>query len=376
MDKYKNTRENLKYIFYSKIQLVFLILLICFSIIVFNSPDLNEPLTEDLSIKSQEQRIVFLASLSTLFFITIFIGYLFFINNVFENKFLNIFACLFSFIIGFYFLIKVIKEKNFKKFIIDEYSKESSFKIFGFYKANNDKEKIMLTQNTLFVAFQFCVSLVGFSLCFVYKATDKNFPTDSLIMNNLTYFTEWGNIGSFIFMLSLVITGHRFFFKNNSYTLAMISYISIIGVAFSLAFVFMIFLYHTPFNDPQNTAKSVWFHFINPLSFVIFGAFLLRRSNQQMENNSKYLMHALLLPTIYGGFVYSIPFFTNFSVYGFVTNLNENIVPYYGDDSPNFYNGGWQSVFFLLLIIIMFLTVIILSKFLLRRNLKKWKIIK
>ncbi|MGL5640518.1 MAG: DUF1600 domain-containing protein [Mycoplasmoidaceae bacterium] len=376
MDKYKSKRENLKIIFYSLIQLVFLILLIYFSIIVFNSPDLNEPITAKLSIKTQEQRIVFLASLSTLFFITIFIGYIFLNNNIFGNKLFNIFFSLFSFLIGFYFLIKVVKERNFKNFIIDEYSKESSFKFFGFYKASNDKEKIMLTQNTIFVAFQFCVSLVGFSLCFVFEATNKNFPTDSLIMNNLTYFTEWGNIGSFIFMLSLVVTGHKFFFKNNSYILAMISYMSIIGIVFSLAFVFTIFLYHTPFNDPQNTAKSIWFHFINPISFVIFGAFLLRRSNQQMDKSSKYLIHALLLPAIYGGFVYSIPFFTNFTVYGFVTNLNENIVPYYGDDSPNFYNGGWQSVFFLLLIIIMFFSVITLSKFLLGRNLKKWKMIK
>ncbi|MGL5246495.1 MAG: hypothetical protein ACRC8C_02930 [Mycoplasmoidaceae bacterium] len=373
MMTYRSTIKNLKFVFYSLIQLIFLIVLIYFSIIVFSSSDLNEPITKDLSITTQEQRLVFLASLSVVFFITIFIAYLFFINNVFGNKFLNIFASLFSFIIGFYFLINVIKEKNFKSFINDEYSKESSFKFFGFYKANNDKEKITLTQNTIFIAFQFCVSLIGFSLSFVYKATNNNFPTNSLMMNNLSYFTEWGNIGSFIFMFLLVITGHRFFFKNNSYTLAMISYISIIGIVFSLAFVFMIFLYHTPFDNPLSTAKSVWFHFINPLSFVIFGAFLLKRSNQEMDKSSKYLMHTLLLPTIYGGFVYSLPFFTNFTVYGFVTNLNGNIVPYYGNDNPNFYNGGWQSVFFLLLIIITFLTVIKLSKFLLGKNLVKWK---
>ena len=46
------------------------------------------------------------------------------------------------------------------------------------------------------------------------------------------------------------------------------------------------------------------------------------------------------MPAIYGAFAYSLPFFTNFSVYGFVTNLNSNIVPYYGDSNPNFYNGG------------------------------------
>ncbi|MGL4617288.1 MAG: DUF1600 domain-containing protein [Mycoplasmoidaceae bacterium] len=376
MDIYKRTRENLKFIFYSAIQLIFLILLIFFSIIVFSSPDLNEPITKNLSIKTQEQRTIFLASLSTVFFITIFIGYLFYTNNAFGNKFLNVFASIFSFIICFHFLIKIIQEKNFKNFIIDEYSKESSFKFFGFYKASNDKEKIILEQNTIFIVFQFCVSLVGFGLSFVFKGTNNNFPTDSLIISNLTYFTEWGNISSFIFMLLLVITGHRFFFKNNSFTLAMICYMSIIGIIFSLAFVFMIFLYHTPFNDPQNTAKSVWFHFINPFSFVCFGAFLLRRSNQQMNKNSKYLIHTLLLPAIYGSFVYSLPFFTNFSVYGFVTNLNKNIVPYYGNDSPGFYNGGWQSVFFLLLLTITFLSVIIFAKFLLNKNLKKWKIIR
>ena len=373
MNKYENTRKNIKLIFYSVIQLVFLILLMYFSIIVFNSPDLNSKINSSLSIVSQEQRAIFLVSLSTVLFITIFIGYLFYINDVFKKKIINIIASPFSFILGFYFLYKLIQEKKIKEYIAHEYSSDSTFKIFGFYKANNDKEKLILTQNTISVALQFCVSAIAFSFSFVYEGTNNNFPTDSLILSNLTYFTEWGNIGSFIFMFLLVVTGHRFFFKNNSFTLAMVSYMSIIGIIFSLSFVFMISLYHTPFADAENTTKSIWFHFINPLSFILFCALLLRRSNQKTEKGISYLVHALLMPAIYGAFVYSLPFFTNFSVYGFVTNLNSNIVPYYGDANPNFYNGGWQSVFFLILIIATFFVVIILSKFLFNKNFKKWE---
>lgn len=374
MNKYINTKKNIKFTFYSIIQLIFLILLIYFSIIVFNSPDLYDPITEDLSIKTQEQRAIFLVSLSVVFFITIFIGYLFFANDAFGNKYINIFGSLFAFVIFIYFLVKIIKEGKIKDYIIDEYSKESTFKFFGYYKASNEKERLILIQNTLFLAFQFCVSLIAFSFCFTYQKTDKNLPSDSLIINNLTYFTEWGNIGSFIFVFLIVITGHRFFFKNNSFTLAMLSYLSIIGIVFTLAFFFMISFYHTPFTDVINTTRSVWFHFINPLSFVLFCAFLLKRSNQQMSKKSNYFIHSLLLPTIYGAFVYSLPFFTNFSVYGFVTNLNGNIIPYYGNDDPNFYNGGWQSVFFLLLIILVFIATILSSRFLLNKNLIKWKI--
>lgn len=373
MNKYENTRKNIKLIFYSVIQLVFLILLMYFSMIVFNSPDLNSKINSSLSIVSQEQRAIFLVSLSTVLFITIFIGYLFYINDVFKKKIINIIASPFSFILGFYFLYKLIQEKKFKEYIADEYSRDSTFKIFGFYKANNDKEKIIFTQNTISVALQFCVSAVAFSFSFVYEGTTNNFPTDSLILSNLTYFTEWGNIGSFIFMFLLVVTGHRFFFKNNSFTLAMVSYMSIIGIIFSLSFVFMISFYHTPFVDAQNTTRSIWFHFINPLSFILFCALLLRRSSQKTEKGISYLVHTLLMPAIYGAFAYSLPFFTNFSVYGFVTNLNGNIVPYYGDSNPNFYNGGWQSVFFLLLIIATFFVVIILSKFLFNKNFKKWE---
>ena len=373
MNKYENTRKNIKLIFYSVIQLVFLILLMYFSIIVFNSPDLNSKINSSLSIVSQEQRAIFLVSLSAVLFITIFIGYLFYINDVFKKKIINIIASPFSFILGFYFLYKLIQEKKIKEYIAHEYSSDSTFKIFGFYKANNDKEKLILTQNTISVALQFCVSAIAFSFSFVYEGTNNNFPTDSLILSNLTYFTEWGNIGSFIFMFLLVVTGHRFFFKNNSFTLAMVSYMSIIGIIFSLSFVFMISLYHTPFADAENTTKSIWFHFINPLSFILFCALLLRRSNQKTEKGISYLVHALLMPAIYGAFVYSLPFFTNFSVYGFVTNLNSNIVPYYGDANPNFYNGGWQSVFFLILIIATFFVVIILSKFLFNKNFKKWE---
>ena len=373
MNKYENTRKNIKLIFYSVIQLVFLILLIYFSVIVFNSPDLNSEINSSLSIVSQEQRAIFLVSLSAVLFITIFIGYLFYINDVFKKKIINIIASPFSFILGFYFLYKLIQEKKIKEYIAHEYSSDSTFKIFGFYKANNDKEKLILTQNTISVALQFCVSAIAFSFSFVYEGTNNNFPTDSLILSNLTYFTEWGNIGSFIFMFLLVVTGHRFFFKNNSFTLAMVSYMSIIGIIFSLSFVFMISLYHTPFADAENTTKSIWFHFINPLSFILFCALLLRRSNQKTEKGISYLVHALLMPAIYGAFVYSLPFFTNFSVYGFVTNLNSNIVPYYGDANPNFYNGGWQSVFFLILIIATFFVVIILSKFLFNKNFKNWE---
>ena len=373
MNKYENTRKNIKLIFYSVIQLVFLILLIYFSVIVFNSPDLNSEINSSLSIVSQEQRAIFLVSLSAVLFITIFIGYLFYINDIFKKKIINIIASPFLFILGFYFLYKLIQEKKIKEYIAHEYSSDSTFKIFGFYKANNDKEKLILTQNTISVALQFCVSAIAFSFSFVYEGTNNNFPTDSLILSNLTYFTEWGNIGSFIFMFLLVVTGHRFFFKNNSFTLAMVSYMSIIGIIFSLSFVFMISLYHTPFADAENTTKSIWFHFINPLSFILFCALLLRRSNQKTEKGISYLVHALLMPAIYGAFVYSLPFFTNFSVYGFVTNLNSNIVPYYGDSNPNFYNGGWQSVFFLLLIIATFFVVIILSKFLFNKNFKNWE---
>ena len=74
------------------------------------------------------------------------------------------------------------------------------------------------------------------------------------------------------------------------------------------------------------------------------------------------------MPAIYGAFAYSLPFLTNFSVYGFVTNLNRNIVPYYGDSNPNFYYGGWQSDFFLLLKIATFFVVIKLSKFLFNKT--------
>ena len=84
MNKYENTRKNIKLIFYSVIQLVFLILLIYFSVIVFNSPDLNSEINSSLSIVSQEQRAIFLVSLSAVLFITIFIGYVFYIKDSFK----------------------------------------------------------------------------------------------------------------------------------------------------------------------------------------------------------------------------------------------------------------------------------------------------
>ena len=118
MNKYENTRKNIKLIFYSVIQLVFLILLMYFSMIVFNSPDLNSKINSSLSIVSQEQRAIFLVSLSTVLFITIFIGYLFYINDVFKKKIINIIASPFSFILGFYFLYKLIQEKKLKNILL------------------------------------------------------------------------------------------------------------------------------------------------------------------------------------------------------------------------------------------------------------------
>ncbi len=372
---YDFIKKNICFSFFSLIHFIFLILVIFFSINVFNSEFINDKITPSLPIKIQEQRAFFLMSLSVFFVITIFSFYLYWEKKPFEKNILNIFLPLVSFFGWVYFINLIIRKKELIEFIKDEFLKESCFKIYFWDKGKTSKEQLTIKTNTFFSLFQLLITLVSFVLMLSTKEIylDIPSPNESLMLGTYSYFTEISNIATFVFVFLLLLTGHRFFFKNNSFLLAIISYISITGIAFNLALGFTITFYYTPFDNTFDTVKSVWFHIVNPITFVIYGSYVLFISKQKMNKNYSFFVYSSILPTIYAFYVYSLPFFTNVSIYGFATNLNKNIVPYFGSDDPNFYNGGWQSSFFILGGFFLFLFTFIISKFLLMKNIKKWE---
>ncbi|MGL4647727.1 MAG: DUF1600 domain-containing protein [Mycoplasmoidaceae bacterium] len=378
MNDYSKLLRNIKIFFFSLLYVISMIFLIIFSVKVFTNSALHDELVQTMNIKIQEQRAFFLISLSTFFVLSLFLFYMH--HKWFDvyNEMIGaiwllsyIFLPLTSIFHLIYYPIIIIKEKQLGSYLKETYQTKSVFPIYPFDKWESDQEKTRILKNTFYSLFQFAISVVAFLLMVFTTEAPINEPNGSLMLGTYSYFTELSNLSTIVLMILLFMTGYRFFFKNNSFLLAVICYIAVTGIVFSAAFGLMIILYYNPFSETFPAVKSIWFHLVNPFFFVIYGAYVLKVSKQPLGETKSFVIYSGLYPLIYTLYVYSLPFFTSVSIYGFVTNLNANVVPYRTPENLEYY-GGWPSSFFILGLIILFSLTVFLARYLLAKNLKKW----
>ncbi len=145
---------------------------------------------------------------------------------------------------------------------------------------------------------------------------------------SLQYFTIQTNLFCYSFVLLFVIKPDLKIFKYNSFLISCIVYIFIVGVTYDFA------LFPVKVVNGE-LAKWNWYkyfcniyeHLINPVAFVTCGIIYICKDNVQLKKQkySKFIFYSLIIPLIYLIYATVLPFISNVSVYGFVTNCNPNV---------------------------------------------------
>ncbi len=146
---------------------------------------------------------------------------------------------------------------------------------------------------------------------------------------SLHYFTIQTNLLCFLYLVLFLIKPNLKLFKYNTFLMSCIVYIFVVGITYDFALLPMKIL-KNDLND-WNWYKyfcNIYEHFINPILFVSFGLIIICKQNKISKLNTSLLNHlvySMIIPTIYLIYALVLPFVSNVSVYGFVTNCNPNV---------------------------------------------------
>lgn len=357
---FKNTRHAFICLFELIIFIVFLELIIVASI---NTPFITP--IKDVSIRQQEIRSV-----------SIFFGYLFittsiaFIINVYFNKensksekilstigiipIINIGSIVYYFFLSF-------KEKKIIEYILHIFSSTNTNKKICYkhtiitIKNNDIKKNDGLFWNTFVFTLVFLISIV--SLIFIFLSLDSpeelNDPRHLWWFRKFSYFTEWSNFSCFLVCILFLLNNRWKIFSNGKF----VNYIAIYILFVFLVFWMVLLPGATIINGNLSFAnKNVagiistgWFHLIMPLSYITFVAyynyFLNDCRNIKIRNYYKTILY---FPLTYALYAYTLPFISNLTIYGLMTNTNPNNTPF-GDKHPGEY---WHLVFVPILLLV------------------------
>ena len=208
----------------------------------------------------------------------------------------------------------------------------------GFQK--NGKRN-MLFWNTTFGYFILLITFIGFIFGFLiftelwpdkivipelkpgfsdeqYKAYMENY----YIFDTFSYFTQLSNMACFVFMIFFTAFNNKIAFRNNTILIAISSYIFIVSV------IFWVYLFPTSLDHYTwafQWAKTSWTHAVAPILFIAFAITSLVINKNAPQKFKKMIGVSMIFPLSYGVFTYSLPFYTRFSVYGSLTNINPNM---------------------------------------------------
>ena len=198
--------------------------------------------------------------------------------------------------------------------------------------------------NTIFGYFVFASTLVSLVFCFlnaqtifgaesllnlqdgdlipgITKEEYYNYLTTSVIFETLSYFTSLTNIASFIFMLAFVLFSQKIAFRNNTIMISIASYIWIVCLIF-WTYLFPISVKNQTYVKDFQWVKTTWLHAVTPILFCIFFVTSVTTNKEGPNKIKKIMLPYLIYPITYACYIYPLPFFTRFSVYGTLTNLN------------------------------------------------------
>ncbi|MGL4647271.1 MAG: DUF1600 domain-containing protein [Mycoplasmoidaceae bacterium] len=192
-----------------------------------------------------------------------------------------------------------------------------------------------LLLNTIFGVFVWVVSIVGFLFIFLTEYDyDAVNPKTNFLIGELSYFTNLNNWWVTIFMTGYLFFNRKLVFKNNTVMIGTAVYIFVVCVIFwGLLFPWtpegIELDYKLSTEGPTRLISTIWVHAITPILFVIFAITSMFISREAPKSFLQTISKLIVFPIVYGVYVFIIPFFAQFSVYGNTTNLNPNCIPYY-----------------------------------------------
>ncbi len=218
---------------------------------------------------------------------------------------------------------------------------------FGTFKSGlkRNGKRNKLFWNTAFGYFVFLVTIVGFIFCFLISSNFYDFnilnpiPEEGFkpgfsqeqykaylenyyIFDTFPFFTQLTNITCFVFMTFFVAFNRKIAFRNNTIMIAVSAYIFIVSA------IFWFYLFPTSLDNyvlDFQWAKTSWTHAVAPFSFIAFAVTSLFINKNAPQKFSKIIGVSMIYPLFYGLFAYSLPFYTRFSVYGSLTNINPSM---------------------------------------------------
>ncbi|MGL5591228.1 MAG: DUF1600 domain-containing protein [Mycoplasmoidaceae bacterium] len=300
------------------------------------------------------------AYLSLVLYLTFSAISIYYIKNIENKKAKKILIHSGGFFVNFllpYIIYFSLKNKYYKKFFkyINEIGKQENgiYKNKKFYEYNNH------ILYKIFTIFCFAVTVTAVIITLIpIITTDKRFDSDNVRSNfffgSLSFFTTQTNFLTFLFMISFIFFGNRVLFEDNKYLIHIASYI------FIVLFVFWLLIFPKSMDAimlsyprPFDLVKTTWHHGVNPIIFIIFSIWTLKITKRTPVKFDKLLISHILYPLVYAIYIYALPFFTQTSIYGWITNMNPNSTPYYdvrynelvdsGQHIPS--SGRWESFF-------------------------------
>ena len=198
-------------------------------------------------------------------------------------------------------------------------------------------ESNKLIRNTILFYFTLIIFTIGFVFININGPSndiDGN-VSDYFIFNTMSFFTQQNNIMCWVFLLIFGIAHKKIIFKDNILQTYLCAYITVVGVV-ALTMIGPYIAYQSDgseFLEPYNMTKFLWLHLVNEVFFIWFTLNTYAQTYNNLSNHSwkKYFVEGSIYPVFYGLYLYIVPFFSYYSVYGFLTNLN----PYMYDKEGN-----------------------------------------
>ncbi|MGL5640456.1 MAG: DUF1600 domain-containing protein [Mycoplasmoidaceae bacterium] len=300
------------------------------------------------------------AYLSLILYLTFSALSIYYIKDIEDKKLKKILIYSFGFFVNFllpYIIYLSLKNKYYQTFF--KYINEKGMKENGIYKNKKFYEYNDHILYKIFTIFCFAVTITAVIITIIpIITTDKRFDSDNVRSNfffgSLSFFTTQTNFLTFLFMLLFILFGNRVFFEDNKSLIHIASYIFIVLIVFWLL-IFPKNMDEIMLSYPRtfDIVKTTWHHGVNPIIFIIFSIWTLKITKRTPVKFDKLLTHHLLYPLVYAVYIYALPFFTQTSIYGSITNMNPNSTPYYdvrynllvesGQYTPS--SGKWESFF-------------------------------
>lgn len=364
-----------KNLFLLMVQILIFIPMICTLIFGYDNQYIKLPLQE------VPENIATYRSISIFLMLWYLVIYLFLIRFQINDKYVKLFNWL-SFVPIFNILnIIIISFKNNWIYFLYWFKQNFApdFHLTLIYTRRSWKYKMMVG---LLIIMTPIVVLVFYQQTDFLNTYPMNGNGDLIVFKNLwfcsiQYFTIQTNLLCYLFVLLFVINPNLKIFKYHSFLIACIVYIFVVGVTYDFA-LFPIKIVNGDIKqwDWYKYLTNIYEHLIDPVAFITCGLIIICKDNPQILRlrYKKYIVYTMIIPSIYLIYATILPFITNVSVYGFVTNCNPNVYNEVIVDKPSFMaHGDWYNIFFIIGYWFLFICLLSGIYYLDLKKANKWK---